>query len=101
MKLSSIQPENELNRNIEGLSQQEIRKSAGVNLEVLERGLSKMMRRGQAARRLESMLSDFIPPLFAAVTEDKVMRTADTVNEEITTAHAEDAKPQSPPENCS
>lgn len=80
MTTITIELDNDLERKINLLSQQEGREPTVVILEVLEQGLSEKQRREEVVRALDELFARPVSAPFNTMTEEEVMRT---VEEEI------------------
>jgi predicted transcriptional regulator len=86
MTTITIELDNDLERKINLLSQQEGREPTVVILEVLEQGLSEKQRREEVVRALDELFARPVSSPFDAMAEGEVMRT---VEEEITAQRKE------------
>ena len=91
MKTLTIVLDNDLEQQIDFLSQQERQEEAEVILKVLRQGLSEKRRREEVTRALEEVLSRPAPEPFDTLSEEEVMQV---VEEEITAQRAEDRSDQ-------
>lgn len=87
MKTLTIVLDNDLERQIDQLSQQERQEETVVILEVLRKGLSEKQRREEVAKALEEVFARPAPEPFDTLSEEEVMQV---VEEEITAQRAED-----------
>lgn len=92
MKTLTLELNDELEKQIELLSQQEGRDQVGVVLEVLYQGLSEKQRRQQVRKALEEVFSQSVSEPFAEMTDEEIM---EAVNQEISAHRKEDRS--SPP----
>jgi N-methylhydantoinase A/oxoprolinase/acetone carboxylase beta subunit len=92
MKTLTLELNDELEKQIELLSQQEGRDQVGVVLEVLYQGLSEKQRRQQVRKALEEVFSQPVSEPFAEMTDEEI---TEAVNQEISAYRKEDRS--SPP----
>ena len=87
MKTITIELDNNLERELANLSEDEGQDLSAVAVEVLSQGLSERVRRAKAIQALDEVFSRPIPSPFKEMTEDGVMKIVDEEIQAAREAH--------------